>query len=317
KIKNHEGHIWTHVLSLERADAIEFGFDTQDAWKHLLRKNHFKMAEAMKIQPQNFHWYAAFHDTAHHPHVHIVMYSDDPKQGYLSPKGIDSMKSFFATDIFKELLSDVYRQKEEVKQQLKAEITDCLTQLNFVQENPVINGMMQDLRVLLKAHSGKKYYGYLSKELKNEVDNIMMEIEKIPEVEHLLQKWKQLRLQQYEIYSDSKESDFSFVHDKTFRPLKNMIIAIVSSSENELKMIDNELIKMQLSGKKPQEVHHDERDAFVWMTTGSLIRYLSKIIQKSTNIKINHVQSDKMQRIKEKYLKLALGQNENDTQQFG
>ena len=317
KIKDHDGHIWTHVLSLERADAIEFGFDTQEAWKHLLRKNHFKMAEAMKIQPQNFHWYAAFHDTAHHPHVHIIMYSDDPKQGYLSPKGIDSMKTFFATDIFKEPLSDVYRQKEEVKKQLKTEIADCLTQLSLVQENQTINGMMQDLRVSMKAHSGKKYYGYLSKDLKNEVDNIMVEIEKIPEVDNLLQKWKQLRLQQYEIYSDSKEPDFSFVHDKTFRPLKNMIIAIAASPDDELKEMEDELIKMQLSGKKPQEVIHDEQGTSVWMTTCSLIRYLSKIIQKSTNIKSNHVQSDKMQRIKEKHLKVALGQNENDTHQFG
>ena len=276
----------------------------------MIVKKAYHMAEAMNIEPQHFHWYAAFHDTAHHPHVHIVMYSDNPKQGHLSTKGIDKMKTFFATDIFKEVLTDVYQQKEEVKKQLKSEISECLTQLKFVQESPVIHEQMMKLRESLKEHTGRKSYAYLSKELKTEVDQIMMEFEKIPEVQELLNKWKQLRVQQYEIYSDSKEPDFSIVHDKTFRPLKNMIIAFAANSDT----IQSEIIKMQLSGAKSKEMNQNDEPLLT--TTGFLIRSLSKIIQKSTKTHLSSVQSDKMQRIKEKQLKMALGQNEKDTQQF-
>ncbi len=296
EIKEHEGNIWTHVLSIKRDDAILTGFDTQDAWIHLLRKNHFKMAEAMKINPSQFRWYAAFHDTAYHPHVHIVMYSSDPEQGYLTNNGIEAMKSVFATEIFKNKLSEIYLEKDNIKKKLKAEISEMLPRLERVAEHHTIKSMMMDLHHDLLNYQGRHSYGYLPKGMKMKVDRIMEEIEKIPEVTDLMKKWKELIGLQYSIYSNEEIPDVSFVHDKTFRPLKNQII-------KEAMNIN--------------EQNTDESTAFDAMGgTFSLLKHLGGIIRKNAQIQTNDLKSDKAIKLKTKLQKMALGQNENDTQQF-
>ncbi len=315
EVKDHTGNIWTHVLSLRREDAIEFGYETQDAWKHLLRKNHFKMANAMNIEPQHYHWYAAFHDTAHHPHVHIVMYSDDPKQGHLSIKGIDAMRSAFVSDIFKDELTGLYQHKEEIKEQLKTEITSLIGKLHKVKEPERMSELMLQLHESLKEHKGKSTYGYLSKSLKAQVDDIMQEIEKIPEVNQLLEKWKELIGLQYSYYSDTVQPEVSFVHDKKFRPLKNKIIEFaLNYDEGHFEVDSFDDLKVQLTGRKP--VEKDVEGSVSFKATISLLHHLENLVRKSVGIKNDQLQSDKAMRFKTKLQKMALGQNENDTQQF-
>lgn len=294
QIKEHSGNIWTHVLSLRREDAELTGFDIQEAWVNLLRKNHFKMAEAMKIEPQYFHWYAAFHDTAYHPHVHIVMYSSDENQGYLTNKGIESMKRVFATDIFRQELNEIYIEKDKVKQQLKQEIQNLTSKLEKVPENQSLNDLMIDLSKELKTYQGKKTYGYLPKRLKSKVNRIMVEVEKMPEVKELLEKWRELIHLQHSIYSSDPQKEISFISDKTFRSLKNQII--------------QEAVSLNLE--------NDQSTATVCCTF-SLLRHLSKVFKKNAGVQGNDLKSDKAVKLNTKLQKMALGQNENDTQQFG
>ena len=47
----------------------------------------------MKIPPEDFRWYAAFHDEGNHPHVHMMAWSVNPNQAYLSKDGIRQIKS--------------------------------------------------------------------------------------------------------------------------------------------------------------------------------------------------------------------------------
>ncbi len=82
-IEKHDGIIWTYVISLTREDAERFGYNNANAWKELVRRNALQIAEAHKIPVSEMKWYAAFHNTTHHPHIHLVVYSENIKHGYL------------------------------------------------------------------------------------------------------------------------------------------------------------------------------------------------------------------------------------------
>ena len=75
EVSNHDGVVWTHVLSLHREDAERLGYNNAKAWKNLVRRNVAAIAEAHKIDPDDLQWYAAFHNTGHHPHIHLMVYS--------------------------------------------------------------------------------------------------------------------------------------------------------------------------------------------------------------------------------------------------
>lgn len=107
EVNAHTGNVWTPILSLRREDATRLGYDNAAAWQNLLRMRAVEIATAMKIAPEHFHWYAAFHDEGHHPHCHMVCWSDDPTEGFVTKHGIETMKSTLAREIFQQDLISV------------------------------------------------------------------------------------------------------------------------------------------------------------------------------------------------------------------
>lgn len=89
EINGHTGPVWTFVYSLKREDAHRLGYENGESWRRLLLAHQAELATAMKIPPSNFRWCAAFHDEKHHPHIHMMVWSADPKQGFLTEKGIE------------------------------------------------------------------------------------------------------------------------------------------------------------------------------------------------------------------------------------
>lgn len=83
EVSNHEGYIWTHVISLHREDAERLGYNNADAWKSLVRRNVTSIAQAHKIPVSDLQWYTAFHNTSHHPHIHLMVYSKGQERIYL------------------------------------------------------------------------------------------------------------------------------------------------------------------------------------------------------------------------------------------
>ena len=59
-------------------------------------------AKAMKIPADHFRWYAACHNEGHHPHIHMMVWSDDPKEGFLTREGIAAMRSKLTNTIFQD-----------------------------------------------------------------------------------------------------------------------------------------------------------------------------------------------------------------------
>ena len=93
-------------------------YNHTDAWRTLLRTHRNDIAAAMKIPPEDFRWYAAFHDKGNHPHVHMMAWSVNPNQAYLSKDGIRQIKSTLTNQIFRQELLHVYEQKSKSRDEL-------------------------------------------------------------------------------------------------------------------------------------------------------------------------------------------------------
>lgn len=53
EVANHQGTIWTHIISLRREDAERMGYNTFEAWRDLVRRHILDIAEAQKISLEN------------------------------------------------------------------------------------------------------------------------------------------------------------------------------------------------------------------------------------------------------------------------
>lgn len=126
EIANHKGNVWSHVVSLRREDAICLGYDNSEAWRDLVKRHISDIAKAQRILLCNLKWYAAFHDITHHPHIHLLVYSKNPKQGFLTNKDINQIRSAFANDIFHDDLQSIYQEQTVSRDELKAvSKTEC------------------------------------------------------------------------------------------------------------------------------------------------------------------------------------------------
>ena len=129
EVASHEGVIWTNVISLRREDAERLGYDSAAQWQELLRSRVQTFAENYKIDSTNLKWYAAFHDESHHPHVHLVIYSQNPHEGYLTRQGIETMRSVLAHDIFRQDFMSIYERKTKQRNLLKEQAEETLQRL--------------------------------------------------------------------------------------------------------------------------------------------------------------------------------------------
>lgn len=100
EVAEHEGAVWTTIMSLRREDAEKLGYDNAKAWRDLLRGQANKLAKAMGIPLGDLRWYAAFHNEGNHPHIHLVSYSVG-KEPYMTEQALQTFKSDFAREIFK------------------------------------------------------------------------------------------------------------------------------------------------------------------------------------------------------------------------
>ena len=133
----HTGRVWTFIFSLRREDAVQTGYNNAEAWRTLLLQQSNLVAQALRIPPDKLRWYAAFHDEGHHPHVHMMVWSADPKVGFLTKKGIFAMRSKFTGTIFQEELKDVYIRKEAVYKRSIQMAQDKLLELTYQMEQQV------------------------------------------------------------------------------------------------------------------------------------------------------------------------------------
>lgn len=161
ELEQYTGNVWTHIISLHREDAERLGYDSAQAWRDLIRTHRNDIAAAMKIPPNDFRWYAAFHDESDHPHIHMMAWSVKPGQAYLSREGIQKIKSVLTNDIFKQEMLHLYEQKTVARDELVRQARDTMKRLawemqNSICDHPEVERLMQDLSQQLQSVSGKK-----------------------------------------------------------------------------------------------------------------------------------------------------------------
>ena len=229
ELENYTGNVWTHIISLKREDAERLGYDNARAWRNLLRAHRNDIAATMNIPPQDFRWYAAFHDEGDHPHVHMMAWSVKPGQAYLSQDGIRQIKSKLTNDIFQQEMLHLYEQKTVSRDQLVREARQAMRELvqqmkSRICDHPEAEQLMQELALQLETVKGKKSYGYLPKKQKALVDAIVDQMERLPTVAECYQKWWQLQSQVEDFYSEKKRQRPPLSQQKEFRQIKNAVI---------------------------------------------------------------------------------------------
>lgn len=232
EVSNHNGIVWTHVVSLKREDAERLGYNNANTWKSLVRRNALEIANAHKIEPSDLQWYAAFHNTTHHPHIHLLVYSKSG-QGYLTNKGIESMRSTFGNDIFRNEQYKLFEMQTEIRDELKNEaknmIDDLLAKINSdVNVSDKILELFKTLVKQLDNYTGKKVYGYLPKAIKETVNSIVSELAKDKNISELYSKWNDINREKLSLYYDKEEPDIPLEENKEFRSIKNNILKSVN-----------------------------------------------------------------------------------------
>lgn len=229
EVANHTGNVWIPIISLRREDAKRTGFDKAESWHNMLSYFAPEIADSMKIPIQNFRWYAAFHNESHHPHIHMVCYSVNPADGYLTKKGIEKIKSGLVKNIFKNEMQTIYADQTQRRDQLKNESREVLQKLIAEMklgtiQNLKIEELLLHLSERLKNTSGKKVYGYLQPNMKAIVDEIVDELSKEEVVAKAYELWYTMREEVLHSYMDGLPDRLSLSQQKEFKSIKNMII---------------------------------------------------------------------------------------------
>ena len=223
----HDGNVWTIIYSLHREDAERLGYNNAAAWRKLLVSQQNKFAEAFHVPASALHWYAAYHDADTHPHIHMMIWTD--QETVLKRDSVVKLRSVMTNSIFQAELENLYIRKDiaykDVTEAAREVMHDLVDRMESVSEPPAsIQQKLLELALELRTVGGKKRYGYLKKPLKDMVDSIVDELETLPEVAAYYAVWNGLRDTLEGYYKNRPRQHNPLSQQKEFRTIKNAII---------------------------------------------------------------------------------------------
>ena len=311
ELKAHEGNVWTIIYSLRREDAARLGYDNAESWRLALLAHQNDFAEAMQILPEHLHWYAAFHDEGEHPHIHMMLWSDDPRYGFLRKDRLLHMQSVLTNTIYADELKEIYIQKDvaykEVTEAAREIMREIVDRMESTAEPPAsIQQKLLELATELHTVSGKKQYGYLKKPLKDMVDSIVDELEKLPEVAAYYSVWNGLRDTLEGYYKNRPRQHNPLSQQKEFRTIKN---AIIQEAERLRLQLEEPSTQTSTNLTVPSE--------YLLHATVKLVRQLSQIFRNNAAPPSNPmgIRIDSKRRKKLIQKRLALGHKQGDQEQ--
>lgn len=230
ELNAHTGNVWTAIVSLRREDAERLGYDNGSRWRDMLRSQAQTLSENLRIPMSNLRWFAAFHNESYHPHVHVIVYSTDPTEGYLSEKGLMALRSSFAKDIFAQDLLCEYKKQTKHRDALKVQSREVLAKLiakinGGTYDKPHVEDMLQALAKRLAVTNGKKQYGYLRKDIKKIINSTVDELGKDERIAALYDLWYESKETALKVYTESQPERLPLSQNKEFKSVKNMVIA--------------------------------------------------------------------------------------------
>ena len=229
EVARHTGNVWTPVISLSRENAERLGYTDIKNWQELINASITDIAKGYKIHPDRLRWYAAMHEKEKHIHVHMVLFSTDPKEGYLSRQGIRSIKSALVSTIYRNDRLHIYEQKDEqrglLRQEAEARMATLIGQMaTGTLQSDKLELLVADLAQRLREVSGKKVYGYLPPRVKRIVDEIVDELAKDERVSSAYALWQELREQLCIDYNQTPPQRVPLSQQKEFKTVRNMVI---------------------------------------------------------------------------------------------
>lgn len=159
----------------------------------------------------------------------MMAWSAEPKKGYLTREGIAVMRSRMTNAIFHEEMKELYIKKDAAyKESIQTAKESLLLYIRMLENSesadPVIEQKLCDLPHALEQVDGKHVYGYLPKEIKAQVDEIVEQLAQLPEVAACYEQWWKLKDEIASYYGRNTPSHQPLVQQKEFRAIKNMII---------------------------------------------------------------------------------------------
>ena len=239
-LTSHDGNVWTIIYSLHREDAERLGYNNAAAWRKLLVSQQNKFAEAFHIPASALHWYAAYHDADTHPHIHMMIWTDQER--VLKRDAVVKLRSAMTNSIFQAELENLYIRKDiaykDVTEAAREVMHDLVDRMESVSEPPAsIQEKLLELALELRTVGGKKQYGYLKKPLKDMVDSIVDELEKLPEMAAYYAVWNGLRDTLEGYYKNRPRQHNPLSQQKEFRAIKNAIIQEAERLRQQMEQV--------------------------------------------------------------------------------
>lgn len=173
--------IWDQIFSLTAEDAQRLCVD-REYLKNLLTIQKHRVAAAYNISPANLRIVASFHDADHHPHIHMLIYSTDRREGYIKVHRNASKEEILnhASEKLKSILTNaIFRDERIIIEKEKSTRRDTLHQSlkKAIEIKPEIQEHLVALAKDLANFPGRKTaYGYLPPQLKQSVDDLLERI---------------------------------------------------------------------------------------------------------------------------------------------
>ena len=239
-LEAHAGNVYSVIVSLKREDAERLGYNNAKSWRDLIRKHTDLLAHEHHIPIANLKWFGAFHNEAHHPHVHILLYSTaENDKSYLSKKGVETLRKTLADDIFRDELLEIYDRQTRLRKRITDELRDTFREL----ANRISSGNCFDETLLAKIEqlarrlnscSGKMQYGYLPKGIKALVDEIVDEVGQTGDTAILYDLWYQAKCSVYATYSGTPPEKLPLSREKELNAIRNALVYEAAKLGEEL-----------------------------------------------------------------------------------
>lgn len=335
EVAHHQGNVWTPVIAIQRSGAERLGYDSAESWRSLICSEIDQIAKTYKILPSHLKWYAAFHEKERSVHVHLVIFSTDPCEGYLTKPAILELRSALTRQIFKDDLKNIYVQQTAYRDQLQEnalEVMDSLIQKmqDGDLKNPKLELLITELAERLRNYSGKKVYGYLPPATKRIVDAIVDELASDERVEEAYSLWQDMRDEVFSFYSKAKPERMPLSQQKDFKPVRNMVIREVVQMMEQLQSESVEYDVPQYAAPElkapaenvssdaehnmpPRQEHRDPPPESVSACMIRMLHHMGNIFRDSVSASgYRGLQLDRKRRKELQEWKIALGHREDD-----
>ena len=286
EISMHEGNVWTMIVSLRREDAERLGYNNALRWRDMIRAKSDEIATNFKIPLSELKWYGAFHNEGHHPHVHVIIYSDNSTEGYLSKNGIDKMRSSLANSIFADDIYHIAEEQTKIRDELKSDwkllLNDIFAKIAIgAYENEEIQKKLVELSIRLHNTKSKKVYGYLKKDVKALIDSIVDLLAEDENISRLYDLWYEEKYKILKMYSQNIPPKIPLSENKEFNSIKNDIIRealrILMNEEGDIKMLPPR-------GKKTSEEYQSQKKQYYDAKTNISATAVARLFKNLANI---------------------------------